>query len=511
MFGNSTIRHCESLYSRQSNLIILLLFFSFSLSAQFNRNEYVEILQADELSSDQPGVQNLIGHVKLKQGSLLLNCDKARIEDKTNDFTAEGRVYMNKKDSLRIYCDRMNYIAAKKLTIFSGNVKMISDKTTLTTDLLYYENESGKVYYQNKAHIIQEKTKIWSDKGYYVAAKKMISLKSNVVVKSEDFSIMSDTLDYHTGTKVTYFHGPSRITTKTGIITCEKGYFDNIKDEAVFKKNAKVIDKTMILTADSIYRNNKTKISHAHGNVRATDTTDNVTITGEHGIFIEKGGKSLMTGKALLEQMIDGDTLFLHADTLRAVNDEKKKDKKVYAYHHVKFLKSDMQGKCDSLTYFPSDSLIRLFKNPIIWTNKSQISGEYIEILLYSNKIHELRIKKNGFIISENGPGAYDQIKGRDMVGYFENSKMSKMKVTGNGETVYFAKEKDSSYTGVNKAECSSLMILFKDNQVSRIKFYQKPDATFYPIHEVDLEKMKLKNFMWRIEEKPNSIEDLFK
>ena len=81
----------------------------------------------------------------------------------------------------------------------------------------------------------------------------------------------------------------------------------------------------------------------------------------------------------------------------------------------------------------------------------------------------------------------------------------------GNGETVYFAKEKDSSYTGVNKAECSNLMIHFKDNQVSKIKFYQKPDALFIPIDQIDLEKLKLKDFMWRIEDKPKDVADLFK
>ena len=157
----------------------------------------------------------------------------------------------------------------------------------------------------------------------------MISFRENVVVKAEEFYITSNALDYDTKTKITYFIGPTNIISKNGKIYCEAGYFDNNKGESVFKKNAVVRDKTMILKADSIYRNTKKEVSHAYRNVHATDTVDNVTITGDHGIFYEKSGKSIITENALLQQMIDGDTLFLHADTLRAVNDEKKKEKKI--------------------------------------------------------------------------------------------------------------------------------------------------------------------------------------
>ena len=505
-----TERRCEK--ARLSKLIpALTLFFLLFISplfAQFNKNEYVEIISANSLESNTPGIQELIGDVKLRQGSMYLSCDKAVINEKTNDFTATGHVYMNKKDSVRTYSNVMEYIGLTKQTIFSGNVKLVSDKTTLETDKLTYEN-NGDAHYESAATIHQENTTIFSRRGTYFTSKHLISFRENVVVKAEDFYITSNALDYDTKTKITYFIGPTNIVSKNGKIYCEAGFFDNNKGEAVFKKNARVKDKAMVLTADSIYRNTKKSVSHAYGHVHATDTIDNITISGEHGIFYEKIGKTIMTENALLQQLIDKDTLFLHADTLRAVNDTVKKNKKVYAYHGVRFIKDDLSGVCDSLTYFPSDSLIKLFHKPVLWMDKSQISGNYIEIFIYDNKIRELRIKKNGFIISQNGKNAFDQIKGREMTGYFSDGKMKKMRVIGNAETVYFAKEKDSSYTGVNKAECSNLMIHFKDSKVNKIKFFEKPDAVFIPIDKVDLDKLKLKDFVWRIEDKPKSIADL--
>ncbi|MCX6181824.1 MAG: hypothetical protein NT150_07850 [Bacteroidetes bacterium] len=499
--------------------IALSSFFIFLISSSFlkaqsgmflsNKKEYVEILSADYLESTRPGEQKLVGHVRLKQGNVLLACDSSFVYD-NGDFFSYGRVFMNKKDSVKTYCDVMKYYGEKKLTIFTGNVRMISDKTVIETDQLYYENEKNNAYYLEGANIKTENTKIYSKKGYYNTSNKVINFKKNVVVKTADFSIVSDTLTYHTPTQRTTFNGPTNIISKSGKIYCEAGYFDELKKESVFKKNAKITEKSQIIYADSIHRNSKTSITDAYNNVRAVDTVEHISITGNHGIFYEKSNKSIMTERAVLEQLIDNDTLFLHADTLKAVNDTLKKERKIYAYYNVRFLKKDLQGSCDSMTFFPTDSLIRLYRDPVIWSGESQITGEYIELFIYGNKIRELRIHKNGFIISNNGPDTYDQIKGRDMIGYFSDGKMKKMKVTGNGQTLYFVKESDGSYVGANQADCSNLMITFKEGKVGKIKFFVKPNAVFHPIEKVDVAKLKLENFRWREKEKPKTKEGLF-
>ncbi len=492
-------------------ILSLLLFASSFLNAQFGeKKEYVQIKGADYLESTKPGEQKLVGHVHLQQGNVVLVCDSAFIYE-NGDFFSYGRVYMNKKDSVKTYCDVMKYYGDKKLTIFTGNVRMISDKTVIKTDQLYYENEKNNAYYLDGANITADKTKIYSEKGYYNTSTRVINFKKNVVVKTADFSILSDTLTYHTPTQRTTFNGPTNILSKSGKIYCEAGYFDEVKQESVFKKNAKITEKSQIIYADSIHRNSKTLVTDAYKNVRAIDTVEHVTISGNHGIFYEKSGKSVMTEKALLEQLIDNDTLYLHADTLKAVNDTIKKEKKIYAYYGVRFFRKDMQGSCDSITFFPSDSLIRMYRDPVIWSGESQITGDYIEIFLYDSKIKELRVRKNGFIVSNNGPDTYDQIKGRDMVGYFDKGKMKKMKVTGNGQTIYYIKENDGSYVGANQADCSNLMITFKEGKVGKIKFFVKPNATFHPIEKVDVAKLKLENFRWREKEKPKTKEGLFK
>ena len=156
---------------------------------------------------------------------------------------------------------------AKKLTVFTGHVRMINDKTIIENDQLFYENEKNNAYYLDGANITSDKTKIYSKKGYYNTSTKIINFKNNVVVKTPDFSIISDTLTYLTAKQKTIFNGPTNILSKSGKIYCEAGFFDDVKQESVFTKNAKITEKSQIIYADSIHRNSKTLVSDAFKNV----------------------------------------------------------------------------------------------------------------------------------------------------------------------------------------------------------------------------------------------------
>ena len=92
-------------------------------------------------------------------------------------------------------------------------------------------------------------------------------------------------------------------------------------------------------------------------------------------------------------------------------------------------------------------------------------------------------VKNNGFISSlvDSSKSRYDQVKGRDLIGYFNNGKLDVMNVLGNGQTIYYAQEVDGKYTGVNKAICSNIQIHFNKGKIDRIKFITMPEATFFP------------------------------
>jgi hypothetical protein len=216
-----------------------------------------------------------------------------------------------------------------------------------------------------------------------------------------------------------------------------------------------------------------------------------------------------VTGNAMMTQVQEKDSFFLHADTL--LNRVDTADQRtLFAFHHVKFFKTDLKGKCDSMVYTFSDSLVRLFKEPVIWAEDHQLTASYIELKTSKDGIQSLLMKDNSMIISQEDNTKYNQIRGKDMTGYFTNNDLNRIVVTGNGQTIYYAKEDNGGLIGVNRADCSNMLILLKDNAIDKISFYTKPVATLFPVNELKPEELRLQNFNWRIKEKPLSKEDIF-
>lgn len=495
----------------RKNILLITLFISNLLLAQ---KEVVKILSANEL---KPGrsedFQKLIGNVALKYDDAILYCDSAEVNSKTQDFNAWGDVFINQKNELKAWGDSLFYTGANKKGKLIGDVKMKSENSLIKTNILYFDQKSQLVYYLNGANTTQDDSKIYSKKGFYNTGNKYLKLKDSVVVDNPEYKIFSDTLEYSTNSKTSYFLGPTNIHLENEKIYCEDGYYNRTLDIGQFEENAVLKQDNQSLMADSIYFDKRTDISTAHRNVVLIDDDENLKVNGEEGYFNRKDNFSYITDNVLFAQGADdSDTLYLVCDTL-LLREENDSNKSFFAYWNVKLFQAEMQGKCDSLAYNMQDSLIKLFYDPIIWNGESQLTGDSIELLHFDNKIQKLYVNNNGFIASltDSTPERYDQVKGRDLVGHFEKGKLSVMDVLGNGQTVYYAKDEKDKYTGVNKAICSDIQIKFKAGKIDRIKFITMPEATFYPLKDFPKSEEMLDGFIWRGDQRPASLKDIIK
>jgi len=127
------------------------------------------------------------------------------------------------------------------------------------------------------------------------------------------------------------------------------------------------------------------------------------------------------------------------------------------------------------------------------------------------NKISELRLFDAAFICAREDSSRYNQIKGRDMTGYFYDNELRSIKVEGNGQSIYYTRNSKKQFTGVNRADCSNMLIQINESKLSSITLINKPDATLYPIDELTPQELKLKGFVWLEEKRPVSKEDIFK
>lgn len=114
------------------------------------------------------------------------------------------------------------------------------------------------------------------------------------------------------------------------------------------------------------------------------------------------------------------------------------------------------------------------------------------------------------FISMKEDSLRFNQIKGRNMTAFFIENKLNHIKVEGNGQTIYYGRNSKQQFVGVNRAECSDMNISVDSNKVKKITLINKPDATFYPIKELQPADLLLKGFVWREKEKPLKREDIY-
>ena len=199
----------------------------------------------------------------------------------------------------------------------------------------------------------------------------------------------------------------------------------------------------------------------------------------------------------MAKKIMDKDSMYLFADTIFSYQRNGAQRKLVKAYYGTKILKADMQAVCDSLVYNYDDSNITLYHHPIMWSGQNQITSDTIILFLNNNKLDSFYLRNNAFIASREGAKEYNQVKGRNMKGFFEDNKIKFMRVFGNGQSIYYAREEDSTYIGVNVIDCSEMEFYFKNNKMDKNKFITSPEAVFYPLEEMKPEELRLKGFKW--------------
>ncbi len=491
--------------------VFALLFLTYSVSSLIaQEKKKIEILGADILTKGNvrgENVRKLIGSVKMKQGDVYMDCDSAYFYADRNAVDAFGHVYIHQGD-LQIYSDSLKYNGDERIADLYGNVRLLEPRMELTTKKLTYNLNTKTAKYSNGGHVISKGTDLVSRIGYYYSESKMAYFRYGVKLVNPNYTLKCDTLGYNMEREISYFFGPTKITTNESKIYCESGWYNSKTEISNFGKNTVLDNPPQILYADSLYYEKKKGYGEAYYHFDWIDTSQNIILSGGKAIFYELTDSITATEKPLLTYILDGDSLHIAADTLISRKDTVG-ERELFAFHKVRLFKSDMQGKCDSLVYAFRDSTIRMYREPVLWGDKSQMTGDTIYLYMKDSKMDRVELFPNGFIINESFPKLYDQIKGRHIWGYFVDGDLNNMHVAGNGESVYYGKDSRSAYLGINKAQCSEMWIYINENKVNRIKFYTKPTATFHPIQLVDPETFKLENFNWRYDQRPQSKEDL--
>ncbi len=477
------------------------------------KSQPINLINADELEYSEAGgvkVRKLTGNVQLQQNDVTLFCNQANQLLEQNVVDATGDVRIRQSDTINVYGNTLHYDGNTKLANLKGNVRLTDGHMVLTTEELDYDVNTRIATYLQGGKMVGDSAVLTSKHGYFYSNTSDMYFKRDVKLVHPDYTLNTDTLRFNTRERTAYFVSPTFIHSDSFDVYCEGGYYNTHRDIAQFEKNAELKTKVQSLKADTIYYERLTGYGLARSHVRWADTTAKVFMRGEYAKYNQHSEQLLATKKALLITVIDNDSLFLTADTLFSFKDSAGNFRRLFAYHHVRLFKSDMQGVCDSVAFNFRDSTFRLYRKPVLWVDNNQLKSDTIYVLLKNQKIDRMNMLQNAFAVNLADSGKFNQARGKNMYGFFKKNALDHMEVIGNGESIYYAKDEKGGYIGVNKAVCSNMVLYFDTaKKIDRIYFITQPDATLYPLPDFPPEERKLKNFIWLEMLRPKSKQDL--
>lgn len=510
-----------------------------SISGIRAQEKEIEIRQAGSFQLDEenfPGA-NILERSAAKQVHLVHQgmdvwSDKAFFYKKENRFDAFGNVRIVQGDSLVLTSKTVNYDGKIKLAVAKEQVMLDNKEMLLKTDTLYFDRTKSIAYYPADGTVYDSLTTINSKRGTYISDAKKYKFENNVVVTNPDFTLTSERMDFYTETKHAFFYGATTIIGEDYVVHCREGFYNTDKKEGYFKKNASIDYNNRNIIGDSIYFNDTKKYASATQNIRITDTINNSFITGNYGQVFKEKDSAMVTHRALAINLVELDSLFIHADTLIATGPPERRI--IRGFYDVRIFKQDLSGKTDSIHFNQTSGRAKLIRrpisdrdlqyltpqeiadrNPILWSDESQMTGDEIHLTIDNEKevLDSLLIYNNAFVIEQDTLDAtnFNQIKGLQLKGKFKGKSLETVDVIQNTEMVYYLYDDENlELTGIDKAICSALRLDFVDSGIEKITFFTNPDGIVYPPKDLPENTRQLLGFTWREDERIYSKEDLF-
>ena len=520
---------------------ILQLVFLFAIGKAVAQEEpkIIKIIQAGGSTQDQfnfPGANILVKkegiRVHLFHEGALIKSDVSYFYPKENFFRANGDVIFTQGDSLKMTCDQIEYDGTSKLAKAWGKVVLERPDMNLKTDTLFLDRANSKAFYNSFGTIEDEKRKLTSIRGIYFMDEKKYRFISRVKIDDPEYLLNSQRLDYYTESDKAFFYGKTTIVGEEYDIYCEKGAYDTQLQRGNFQENAVIFYDNKEIRGDSLYFENEKNYAAATNNISVIDTLNKSVINGHYGEIFKAKDSAIITRRGLAVNIIDQDSLYIHADTLIATGPTEKKI--LRGYYDVRIFKTDLKGKSDSLHLDQSTGLIKLLKlplsrkenqiltasqknkkNPILWFGRSQMSGDKIFLTsdMETKKLDSLKIIGNSWIIERDSISdtGFNQIKGGVLDGLFKEGELREIDVSKNTEVVYYMySDEDNELIGIDKTTCSRLKMVTRENQIEDITFFVSPDGNLFPDKDLPHNERKLEGFIWREDERPNTIQELF-
>lgn len=459
----------------------------------------------------------LYRHVRAVHEGMVLTADSAHFNTRENSFRAFRNVVIQTSDTTFIYGDRLHYDGNSRVAdIWADTVVLLDGSTQLLANHLTYDRNNATAFYTEWGYGSSDDRDLFSRQGQYNSDLKQFYIYNDVVLTDSTMQLYTDTLLYNTETSVAHFESPTYIYSDSSTIYSELGDYNTETRYAISYRASHVENQGRTIDSDTLFYDDASDYGRARGNVVIVDSAGRLTCTGRYGETSQAERFSLVTDSAhVLYVDDDGDSLFLHADTIHVTTDTADQLETVRAHYHVKVFRRDAQAMCDSVFYRAPDSTLLLYKDPVLWYDHYQCQADTIELKHDSGGMRQAWLRSSCFAVQQVDRDKFNQLKGHQGVVYFRDGEPDYADVEGNAQMVFYLTEEDSAgrttLLGVNAGVGSAIRIYFDSTRAPvRVVTFDKPDMQTYPVGMLPEELRRLPGFQWRTNQRPRKPEDVF-
>jgi lipopolysaccharide export system protein LptA len=424
--------------------LVVMLFNSESSLAQ--QNELITVIGDSLVGKMVQGesTREVFGNVVITQGDVKINCEKAIHFISKNEAELIGNVIV-KKDTLTLKTPRGFYYGNLSKTRSNAGIFLDDKKIILTADSGEYFFNEDRAFFESKVRLYDTTTTLTSNELTYFQQQNRAVAIGDVLIVDSDNQIIADTLEHFRNTRITF----------------------------------------------------------ANSNVRLINLKNNSEIYGEHLEDYRERGYSLIDVKPLFIQVDTSyieredstkemklDTLFIKSRIMEAYRDS---SQRFLAIDSVSILKNEFASQNDLTIYYREEDKIITTKineatrQPILWHESSQLTGDSITIYLDDNNIKQLDVDGTSFMLSQNEYKLerYDQTSSAQIKIFFADSKITRAEFYGNVYSIYFMYDGETA-NGLTKSNSAETIVLFEDNEVAEVKLYKNPASEYYPEKQVN-------------------------
>ena len=471
---------------------------------------------------------------------------------------------MRDKDGQIIESRTGTYDSKLKKFTFNEDVNMFTDSIFVKTKDLVYESDLNLATFGHATDAWKDENMLSSNRGWYDRGRELFFFTDKVHVMSEDQEGWCDSLFFHRSTSDIEMLGNAQVTDTTRNVFALAGrieYLDTLskvtltRDPAVISQTEEqdgAVD-TVYLGADKLvyftqmmFQVDSLAVEESMKRLEELDVdpvgefrkkaAEEAAKAAEEAAMNDpnlaakkqakeqkaKASKPTAAKKqpsvqeeedestAVSDSLSVSDSLAVTdslavADTI-AVEPPKDSTRIGFleALKNVRIYKKNMQVVCDSLVYSDLDSLARLFLDPVVWQESNrQYSADSITVVVKGGAMDKASLMSNAFITIQEDTAHFDQIKGTEMLAFFdETGGLKRFDVLGGASALFYIEENESLAT-VNKTDSKMLSATFKDGNIQRIHYYDQPKNDGYPVVQLSREDRQLKGFSWQPERRP--------